>query len=301
MEHTAKHVMKEEHASCCGLSITKQQDQAAAAAHAKATVATFAAVVGRGSVPTADDVHTCRSDIGLPLDVLEFVMYKLAKPDRVHGPSVICQDIMNARMACWQLNRAATHALTYLNSLLPLPAADSVNISWDAVIQNPMSLTVHELKQAARKLGLPVGGTKAELIIRNLKAFGLQQPTAWPASLCMALHKEPSDQLDVQTMALVKDLARAGHPVADRALRQTNVVVVRQELNKLVHSYDELIALHRSCIINRTKQLSCIYCGTQAAARQCQKRMCATCCKLWQQQQDGTKHVCERHPVSRAF
>ncbi|KAF6250462.1 hypothetical protein COO60DRAFT_1465397 [Scenedesmus sp. NREL 46B-D3] len=134
-----------------------------------------------------------------------------------------------------------------LADTLPAPAAGEEEVLWDMLVSSPTSLLQAELKHAARALGLPVSGTKPQLIVRLLRAFGLTQPSAVPARLCMALHKEPNEALDPAMVACVRRLAWARQPAAMCALQQASVSRFRQELCKVVRSVAELEQLAAAC------------------------------------------------------
>jgi hypothetical protein len=63
---------------------------------------------------------------------------------------------------------------------------------WDGVLHNPTSLKLPQLKEAARALGVQVTGSKPELVVRLLGAFGLSAPVpaAVPARLMRILQLE---------------------------------------------------------------------------------------------------------------
>lgn len=59
-------------------------------------------------------------------------------------------------------------------------------------MQQPTGLKLPQLKAAARQLELTVTGTKAELVLRVLGAFGLTAPAKAPAALLRAMRLERS-------------------------------------------------------------------------------------------------------------
>lgn len=136
------------------------------------------------------------SSVKLPQEVLEKVMVIVADTvetgtDGVRGPGIVVQDILNAGMACWDMNKAARVGLERVGELC-LPD-DTNEYDWgalDRAVSRPTTLKLTELKQIARDMDAPVSGTKAELVLRILKKFGIDRPHNVPSKCLMAVRKE---------------------------------------------------------------------------------------------------------------
>lgn len=166
---------------------------------------------------------------------------------------------------------------------------------WDVVVQGPLELTVVDLKQAARRLGLASWGVKAQLVVRLLGAFGLTRPSALPAGLCMAMHRERSgaEAVSAEVVALLRDLAHAKHPIARIALRQPTAATLRRSLSMVARSMDELAEVHRAWLAGQ-RQMLCPYCGSWAA-RRCRWHLCGLCCWLVRACGAPSTAPCDRH------
>jgi hypothetical protein len=111
----------------------------------------------------------------------------------------------------WDFHNAAKHGITLLlqqveqltftfeysyyhkleEGLAGLPAADGWSWQeWAACLSDPLSYKLPELKEAARQLYVVKSGTKAELILRLLGAFGLKAPSKAPPQLLRAMALE---------------------------------------------------------------------------------------------------------------
>ena len=69
---------------------------------------------------------------------------------------------------------------------ITLPA----DMPWDQVVSNPLSLKNDVLKEACRSVGEQVSGTKAVLVLRLLKFFGVDRPCAVPAVVLLSVKHE---------------------------------------------------------------------------------------------------------------
>jgi HPt (histidine-containing phosphotransfer) domain-containing protein len=80
----------------------------------------------------------------------------------------------------------------FLYAVHPLYAGAQGWKFWDSVLHNPTALKLPQLKEAARALGVQVTGSKPELVVRLLGAFGLPAPVpaAVPARLMRTLQLE---------------------------------------------------------------------------------------------------------------
>lgn len=61
------------------------------------------------------------------------------------------------------------------------------DIPWDQVVSDPLSLKNDVLKKACKSVGEQSSGTKAVLVLRLLKFFGVDRPCAVPAVLLLAV------------------------------------------------------------------------------------------------------------------
>ncbi|WIA10892.1 hypothetical protein OEZ85_011058 [Tetradesmus obliquus] len=212
-------------------SVRRQQKRQLEVVSARSAVATFDAAAWPDQLVLRQR-HT--STLGLPMDILQLVMKQLAVPDLVRGAGAVLRDLGSARMACWELHEASQCGVPCLVAALPPLPASSAEF-WDALLHKPMSFTVAELKQAARSLNAAVSGTKPELILRILHSFGLEQPSAVPAALCMALYKERTAPLHPCVVARLRDMAWRGHLLAADALRQADAACMRRIVHAFVH------------------------------------------------------------------
>ena len=64
------------------------------------------------------------------------------------------------------------------------------DIPWDQVVSNPLSLKHAVLTKACKSVGEQSSGTKAVLVLRLLKFFGVDRPCAVPAIVLLALKHE---------------------------------------------------------------------------------------------------------------
>lgn len=122
-----------------------------------------------------------------------------------------CRNIINAKIACHDLNQAGATALLKLGCLIkddlstPLeeiswlncsirpginPGMPDANLPWDELISNPLTFKVNVLKQACRALGEQVSGVKNMLVLRILSFFDCEKPTTAPAALLFAVKQE---------------------------------------------------------------------------------------------------------------
>ncbi|KAK9793224.1 hypothetical protein WJX73_005757 [Symbiochloris irregularis] len=62
----------------------------------------------------------------------------------------------------------------------------------DRVVKDPMALKLTELKDVARSLKVKMTGSKAEIIMRLLNAFGVDRPTHVPAKVLWYIAAEKS-------------------------------------------------------------------------------------------------------------
>ena len=123
-------------------------------------------------------------DFALPTNVVSCIMEKLAdsyEPEGIRRTRVVAKDIFDAGMACKDFYNSSKHGFERLSKLIPYVLPDWDN--WDAFIEDPKKFKLDECKHAARILKLKIGGTKAEVILRVLDCFGLDQPCNIPANL----------------------------------------------------------------------------------------------------------------------
>jgi hypothetical protein len=83
------------------------------------------------------------------------------------------------------------HSYTLVYGLKGLPAADGWSWQqWADLLSDPLPYKLNELKEAAKQLHVSRSGTKAELVVRLLGAFGLKAPSNAPPQLLRALALE---------------------------------------------------------------------------------------------------------------
>ncbi|KAF6261940.1 hypothetical protein COO60DRAFT_699338 [Scenedesmus sp. NREL 46B-D3] len=202
----------------------KEERAAARALEARARKVAAAAAAAQtaqlfGSRGPREERH---GSLQLPDTCLASIMAHLAgsmQPGGLRGPSCVAGELAQASLVCWDFYHAAHQGFQALaqatDSLqqhpppqcleskllhglaaLPGPAALGGWAFWDSVVQQPASLKLTQLKDAARQLGVMVTGTKAELMLRLLGGFGLAAPSRAPARLLRALQLERSTQYD---------------------------------------------------------------------------------------------------------
>jgi hypothetical protein len=84
---------------------------------------------------------------------------------------------------------------------LKLPGNDLSWEEWDKVLASPMDLKLPQLRNAARAVGAPVSGTKAQLICRIEGQLSMAAPCAAPAKLLRARAAECYLSLDAAARA----------------------------------------------------------------------------------------------------
>ncbi|GBF94251.1 hypothetical protein Rsub_06521 [Raphidocelis subcapitata] len=199
----------------------------------------------------------------LPEEVLAAVFDRLVadlEPGGVWGPRLVAQQLAAASMVCWDWYHAAREAFTKLadaidqrlDQVVPtreqfrragceadpwasVPGALDWGV-WDALVAAPAELKLPQLKEAAKALRVPAGGTKAELIVRLLDELGLAGgPTPAPARVLRAVSLEmgwprapdgPDRCLELE--ALLTGLLEDAPPGELRALREARGLASRR-------------------------------------------------------------------------
>lgn len=193
---------------------------------ALATVQGFAPT-GRKRLTSSSSNKSARGENQLQVAALELVMEVLVaqlEPGGVVGPSAVAGWISRAALVCWDMFIAAQYGYSLLEDavaklkqrtphwkshsprrqqlvarLAHLPGPPDVGgwPLWEALVRRPMSLTLLQLKTAARFLCIAnIGGTKPELILRLLPKLGLKNPTSIPSvKLLAVLALERSSEL----------------------------------------------------------------------------------------------------------
>lgn len=295
----------------------QKQRKAEQMAQAKAAVERFAA---RAAAAAAAKQQQREGDDGvvLPVEVLEAVMGSFTissvRPDALMGVWGAATAIAQAAAASSTWYLASKAALQTLAAAVPpqlllaafpqLPGPLGWE-AWDAVVQEPASLKLDQLKEAARVLGTTISGTKPQLVVRLLERLGLDAPRALPARLHLALQEEKRRFLvDVATKLPV--LGAQGNAVAAAA-----VSAPWQHWQALAAEFPTMAALQAAYQAARAKQFSSLYtsgwqgggvqqqrqprvgggpgqgpappggwcaCGN-AAKRGCSSHRCGTCCR----------------------
>jgi hypothetical protein len=206
----------------------QKQRKAEQMAQAKAAVERFAA---RAAAAAAAKQQQREGDDGvvLPVEVLEAVMGSFTtssvRPDALMGVWGAATAIAQAAAASSTWYLASKAALQTLAAAVPpqllaafpqLPGPLGWE-AWDAVVQEPASLKLDQLKEAARVLGTTISGTKPQLIVRLLERLGLDAPRALPARLHLALQEEKRRFL-VDVAPKLITLAGYGNAVAAAAV-----------------------------------------------------------------------------------
>lgn len=73
-------------------------------------------------------------------------------------------------------------------------------------VRQPTSMLLPDIKAAAKQLWLPVGGIKAEVVMRVLDFFQLRVPCNVPALVLMAVKQEKSDAAPAELVSAVHQL-----------------------------------------------------------------------------------------------
>ena len=166
----------------------KKQAQKAAAQHAKEATAAFSQAQANKKI--------CPGNSPLDSSVWEVILTHLTADcdlGGLRGPSTIAGDIAHASMVWPEAREAAPAAWKALADKCKAWSDDyNVDIAaatipklpdgvdWagvKAVISQPQTLTMPALKTTARQLKIKLTGTKAQLILRLLAAFGLKAPS----------------------------------------------------------------------------------------------------------------------------
>ncbi|KAF6256904.1 hypothetical protein COO60DRAFT_58690 [Scenedesmus sp. NREL 46B-D3] len=190
--------------------LARRQRRMQAAGAAKDQIRQFSSCKRARSSSEAGEKH---GDVKLPDAVLQHIIGCLAavEADGVRGPCLVAGDLANAALVSWDFYNAAKHGFVLLQqqveklhfmqqysyrydvdrALRRLPMADGWTWQqWAAFLSDPLPYKVPDLKEAAKQLFLTRTGTKAQLVVRVLGAFGLSAPSKAPPQLLRALALE---------------------------------------------------------------------------------------------------------------
>ena len=179
----------------------------------------------------------------LPIDVWGRILEQLCEGleiEGVRGPSVIARDICNAGRTCKEIHAARIHAFQRLGTLCR-PIKESLKIGritktyrygaktkaepelyvpedkiWDAALQDPMSLTLKDLKALHKALDLSGSKPKSVMAIEILEALQLSKPSSVPARLIVAVAKERKEILSSLTTTSADLKSLDNHKIYNR-------------------------------------------------------------------------------------
>lgn len=244
----------------------------------------------------------------LPTDILELVTTKLAarlEPGGVIGPTAIARDLCNVAGTCRDLRAAACSGFRELARLVPtLPEGTD----WRAVFADPMSLKAVDLRDAARALGLRVGGIKSDLAVRIAAHYGLkarapacEHPDAIAAVTAekrLAARRARGPMMDALACVYQSMTAKYEVPSLYEASRVHvhgwTLAVLRDRVRETCPDMASLLEVVRKLHTDpppavreqRTRECGC---GPgRLVARECTKGMCGACCR-------SAQGACHRH------
>eukprot|EP00877_Chromochloris_zofingiensis_P001653 jgi/Chrzof1/11489/UNPLg00421.t1 len=196
---------------------------------------------------------------------------------------MVARDICAAASSCRDFQAAAPGALRLLgeatNHELP------TGVDWDQLVQQPTKVALPKLKEAARCCSLKARGTKAELIVRLLKRFGLCEPSHLSARLLWALWFEQHDVHLKSTplWRMVQSMAAWKVVPAQQALRCRSSDEARATLSQAYPDMQALQAAHDAQSTHQHSQTmpghrNRCFCGNKASSI-CSSRSCGRCCR----------------------
>ena len=179
----------------------------------------------------------------------------------------------------------------------PLPR----DMPWDQIVSNPLSLKNDVLKDACRSIYEQVSGTKAVLILRLLKHFGIERPCAVPPIVLLAVKHEKVSYACTQLNQSHEVALAVGHAFCQITgthihCGDTTMYAVRRALASQFESNPQLLQFARSLIASQIfcrahtggKTRKITECRTNRAAGRCgcgnqpaptcQQACCKTCC-----------------------
>ena len=196
---------------------------------------------------------------------------------------------------------AAFHSVSWedsvANPLRSLKNTLQADVPWDHLVSNPLSLKNDVLKEACRSVGEQVSGTKAILVLRVLKSFGIDRPCAVPAIVLLAVKHEKvlyqstwrNRPADVER-ALEHAFSHITHTGID--YEKTTMFAVRKVLASQFESISHLLRFAAESFTSsvtyvcrvpsrkkrKKKGSYACGCGNQGASR-CQHGCCRKCCQ----------------------
>ena len=263
----------------------------------------------------------------IPQNVLEHVMIQLANgvEPRAHGIrcfSAVAKDIANLAISCPDFRAVASTGYKALaakvESLEPgfVRAWDLTNschlhtnvdkiiqtLQLDEFVENPMKLTVLQIKALANQLYLPMTGTKAQLIVRIYDELDLgTHSTIMPVTLMLKIKEERLvdafsflkcivKQARVPELHLEAWLYATFEMRSFALCRMSKASFVSALVAKNMTTFEEVHGALRLFMKAKHQQELhlCIRC-TQFAAPTCSMGMCGTCCCR------DTSTICKRH------
>jgi hypothetical protein len=246
----------------------------------------------------------------LPTDILELVTTKLAarlEPGGVIGPTAIARDLCNVAGTCRDLRAAAYSGFRELARLVPtLPEGTD----WRTVFADPMSLKAVDLRDAARSLGLRVGGIKSDLAVRIAAHHGLKARAPaceFPDAVAsvtaekrLAARRARGPMMDALACVYQSMTAKYEIPSLYEASRAYlhvpgwTLAVLRDRVRETCPDMASLLEVVRKLHTDplpTVREQRAIECGCgpgRLVARECTKGMCGACCR-------SAPGACHRH------
>ena len=256
----------------------------------------------------------------LPYDVLKCIFEIIIQeyePSGVRCCQSLVKDLVNISETCWDFrNVVKDYAIPDFDTKVATLLTDN-DTDWEKVLQEPSSLKLPDLKQAARTLNIKVSGTKAELILRILQEFQLTKPSIIPAMLKYRIIQEKYCSHDIVQVLLrrsvetLKTAQREGYisglvEIFSKAYGSenyasacdvliTNGITSIHDLQvkekELQEEIEKIIKVKRYAYFVKMRETipNMCECG-QYFARDCANRLCGTCC-------NKLGHKCYRHGI----
>ncbi len=212
-------------------------------------------------------------------------------PDPHRGAVAISRDIANASLACHDMHVAAAGAWRQLEEAAPITdygvpyglwslSGGMTWEEWDKVFRNPNGCLVPLLKKAAKALGLPTSGTKAELVLRVYGELGLKEPVGTTAKLWVACQ---ADKVEAQSWERAREWERRRKEEEERRRQEEER---RKEQHRLMLAEHARRREEMAAMVAQRQQelqqlgLKALWCTCgNATPLACATRKCAKCCQ----------------------
>jgi hypothetical protein len=239
------------------------------------------------------------------------------EPSGVRCCLSIVKDLVNISETCWDFrNVLREFTIPDFDSKVATSLSNSTT-NWEKVLQEPSSLRLPDLKQAARTLDIKVSGTKAELILRILQEFQLTKPSIIPAMLKYRIIQEKYCSHDIvqvlvrRSVETLKTAQREGFisdlveifskaygsehyaSACDVLIRNgiTSIPELQVKEKELQEEIEKFTKEKRYAYFLKMRETipNMCECG-QYFARDCANHLCGTCC-------NKLGHKCYRHGI----